>query len=80
MILSAQGKQGNFLVALSRADGHTLWKNALDNPSNSFGQPLARKLAGASPDHPLRRQSRDQLPATGRRRAFGLWKAPPRTS
>src|ERR1039457_863150 len=46
VILSAQGKQGNFLVALSRADGHTLWKNALSNPSNSFGQPLARRLAG----------------------------------
>jgi hypothetical protein len=46
VILAAQGKQGNFLVALSRVDGHTLWKNALDNPSNSFGQPLARLLAG----------------------------------
>jgi outer membrane protein assembly factor BamB len=46
VILSAQGKQGNFLVALSCADGHTLWKHALDNPSNSFGQPLARLLAG----------------------------------
>jgi outer membrane protein assembly factor BamB len=46
VILSAQGKQGNFLVALSRVDGHTLWKKALDNPSNSFGQPLARLLAG----------------------------------
>ncbi|MGO8927774.1 MAG: PQQ-binding-like beta-propeller repeat protein [Limisphaerales bacterium] len=46
VILSAQGKQGNFLVALSRADGHTLWKNVLDHPSNSFGQPLARLLAG----------------------------------
>jgi hypothetical protein len=46
VILSAQGKQGNFLVALSRLDGHTLWKNVLDHPSNSFGQPLARVLAG----------------------------------
>jgi outer membrane protein assembly factor BamB len=46
VILSAQGKQGNFLVALSRVDGHTLWKNALDSPSNSFGQPLARLLVG----------------------------------
>ncbi len=46
VILSAQGKQGNFLVALSRVDGHTLWKNVLGNPSNSFGQPLARLLAG----------------------------------
>jgi outer membrane protein assembly factor BamB len=46
VILSAQGKQGNFLVALSRVDGHTLWKKALDNPSNSFGQPLTRLLAG----------------------------------
>lgn len=46
VLLSAQGKQGNFLVALSRVDGHTLWKKALDHPSNSFGQPLARLLAG----------------------------------
>lgn len=46
VILSAQGKQGNFLVALSRADGHTLWKDALEHPSNSFGQPLVRPLAG----------------------------------
>jgi len=46
VILSAQGKQGNFLVALSRVDGHTLWKNALNHPSNSFGQPLVRALAG----------------------------------
>ena len=46
VILSAQGKQGNFLVALSRLNGHTIWKKALDNPSNSFGQPLARLLAG----------------------------------
>jgi hypothetical protein len=48
VVLSAQGKQGNFLVALSRADGHTLWKNALEHPSNSFGQPLARLLGGRS--------------------------------
>jgi outer membrane protein assembly factor BamB len=46
VILSAQGKQGNFLVALSRVDGHTIWKDTLDNPSNSFGQPLARVMAG----------------------------------
>jgi len=46
VFLSAQGKRGNFLVALSRADGHTIWKNELENPSNSFGQPLARTLAG----------------------------------
>jgi outer membrane protein assembly factor BamB len=46
VLLSAQGKEGNFLVALSRADGHTLWKRVLANPSNSFGQPLARALAG----------------------------------
>ena len=46
VILSAQGKKGNFLVALSRVDGHTIWKDTLENPSNSFGQPLARVLAG----------------------------------
>jgi outer membrane protein assembly factor BamB len=46
VILSAQGKQGNFLVALSRVDGHTIWKDTLENPSNSFGQPLGCVLAG----------------------------------
>jgi outer membrane protein assembly factor BamB len=46
VIVSAQGKKGNFLVALDRNDGRTIWKTPLDNPSNSFGQPLARTLAG----------------------------------
>ena len=46
IVLSGQGKQGNFLVALSPEDGRTLWKNDLPNPSNSFGQPLIRSLAG----------------------------------
>jgi outer membrane protein assembly factor BamB len=46
VILSAQSKQGNFLVALRRTDGQILWKSALDNPSNSFGQPLVGALAG----------------------------------
>jgi outer membrane protein assembly factor BamB len=46
ILLSAQSKKGNFLVALSCEDGHTLWKSDLPNPSNSFGQPLARRLAG----------------------------------
>ncbi|MFI5379045.1 MAG: PQQ-binding-like beta-propeller repeat protein [Tepidisphaerales bacterium] len=46
VLLSAESKQGNFLVALSRTDGHTIWKTQLDNPSNSFGQPLVRTLAG----------------------------------
>ncbi|MGE5609751.1 MAG: PQQ-binding-like beta-propeller repeat protein [Bacillota bacterium] len=46
VILSAQSKQGNFLVAVSRSDGHTIWKSQLENPSNSFGQPLVRTLAG----------------------------------
>lgn len=44
--LSAEGKKGNFMVCLSREDGHTIWKNNLENPSNSFGQPLIRTLAG----------------------------------
>jgi outer membrane protein assembly factor BamB len=46
VLLSVQGKQGNFLVALSQTDGHTIWKTALDNPSNSYGQPLLRTMAG----------------------------------
>jgi hypothetical protein len=46
VLLSAESKQGNFLVALRRADGHIIWKTQLDNPSNSFGQPLVRMLAG----------------------------------
>jgi outer membrane protein assembly factor BamB len=46
VILAAEGQKGNFLAALSRTDGHTIWKTALERPSNSFGQPFVRTLAG----------------------------------
>jgi len=46
VILSAQSKQGNFIVALDRTTGKTAWQSPLENPSNSFGQPLARVLQG----------------------------------
>ncbi len=46
VIVSAQSKKGNFLVALNKADGTIAWKTELDNPSNSFGQPYVRVMNG----------------------------------
>lgn len=39
-------KGENFVVALSRADGHTIWKTACENPTQSFSPPLIREMAG----------------------------------
>ncbi len=39
--------QGNpFLAALSKTDGHTIWKISLENPSHSFSTPIFREMAG----------------------------------
>ena len=46
IIIDCDSKGENFLVALSRADGHTLWKTPRANPSQSYGTPLIRNMAG----------------------------------
>lgn len=39
-------KGENFVVALSRADGRTIWKTPCKNPTQSFSPPLIREMAG----------------------------------
>lgn len=39
-------KGENFVVALSRADGRTIWKTPCENPTQSFSPPLIREMAG----------------------------------
>jgi outer membrane protein assembly factor BamB len=46
VIINADSKGDAFIAALSRTDGHTLWKTKFDKKSHSFGAPLIRELAG----------------------------------
>jgi len=46
VIVVCYSKGENFVVAVSRADGHTVWKTACENPSQSYSPPLIRKMAG----------------------------------
>jgi outer membrane protein assembly factor BamB len=46
LIVACYSKGENFVVALSRADGHTLWKTACENPTQSYSPPLLREMAG----------------------------------
>ena len=47
LILDCDSKGGeNFLVALAPADGHTIWKTPRDQPTQSYGTPLIRNMAG----------------------------------
>jgi outer membrane protein assembly factor BamB len=46
MIIVCDSKGENFIAALSRADGRTLWKVQRDNPSQSYSAPLIREMAG----------------------------------
>ena len=46
VIVVCYSKAENFVVALSRADGHAVWKTPCENPTQSFSPPLIRKMAG----------------------------------
>jgi len=46
VIVVCDSKAENFMVALDCADGHTIWKVQLDNPTQSYGPPLIREMAG----------------------------------
>jgi outer membrane protein assembly factor BamB len=45
VIVVCYSKGENFVVAVSRADGHTVWKTACENPTQSYSPPLIRKMA-----------------------------------
>ena len=46
VIVVCYSKGENFIVAVSRADGHTVWKTACENPTLSYSPPLIAKMAG----------------------------------
>ena len=46
VIVVCYSKGENFVVAVSRTDGHTVWKTACENPTQSYSAPLVRKMAG----------------------------------
>jgi outer membrane protein assembly factor BamB len=46
VIVVCYSKGENFVVALSNADGHTVWKTSAQNPTQSYSPPLIREMAG----------------------------------
>ncbi len=46
VIINGDSKGDAFIAALSRTDGHTIWKNTLNKPAHSFSTPLFREMAG----------------------------------
>lgn len=46
VIVVCYSKGENFIVAVSRTDGHTLWKTPCENPTQSYSPPLIRAMAG----------------------------------
>ena len=46
VIINEDSKGDAFVAALSRTDGHTLWKTKFDKRSHSFSTPLIRDIAG----------------------------------
>ncbi len=46
VIVDCDSKGENFIVAVSRADGRTLWKTPRENGTHSYSAPLIREMAG----------------------------------
>lgn len=46
VIVNCASKGDSFLAALSRVDGHTLWKIPHEKPAHSFSTPIIREMAG----------------------------------
>ena len=46
VIIDGDGKGDSFLIALSRADGRTLWRNNRTNKGISYSAPFIREMAG----------------------------------
>jgi hypothetical protein len=46
VIVVCYSKGENFVVALSRADGRTIWKTPCENPTQSYSPPLIREMGG----------------------------------
>ena len=61
VIIDGDGKDKSFLIALSRSDGRTVWRNNRTNKGISYSAPFIRELAG-----------RTQLIQCGDRRVAGF--------
>ena len=46
VIINGESKGDAFIAALSKADGHTIWKIPQDKPAHSFSTPIFREMAG----------------------------------
>jgi outer membrane protein assembly factor BamB len=46
VIINGDSRGDSFVAALSRVDGHTIWKIPHNNPSHSFSTPIFREMAG----------------------------------
>ena len=46
VIINGDSKGDSFVAALSRTDGHTIWKVPHNNPAHSFSTPIFREIAG----------------------------------
>jgi outer membrane protein assembly factor BamB len=46
VIINCNSRGDSFVAALSRADGHTIWKIKQDKPTHSFSTPIFRQIAG----------------------------------
>jgi outer membrane protein assembly factor BamB len=46
VIINCNSLGDSFVAALSRTDGHTIWKIKQDKPSHSFSTPIFRQMAG----------------------------------
>ncbi len=46
VIINGDSKGDSFIAALSRADGHIIWKVPHDKPAHSFSSPIFRNMAG----------------------------------
>ncbi len=46
VIINGDSQGDSFVAALSRSDGHTIWKVKHPNPAHSFSTPIFRKMAG----------------------------------
>jgi outer membrane protein assembly factor BamB len=46
VIINGDSQGDSFVAALSRTDGHIIWKISHDRPAHSFSTPIFRKMAG----------------------------------
>ena len=46
VIVCCDSKGENFIAALNRRNGHTVWKVQRENPTQSYSAPLVRKMSG----------------------------------